>query len=64
MQQLEQEVCSKTESEKPGIRLTSAQVEYATAMLDKYGNDYKVSFYIIVNLLRVVEESRMVIPLG
>lgn len=42
MKQLEEEVCNKTQSEKPGIRLTNAQVEYATAMLDKYSNDYEV----------------------
>ncbi|XP_050714249.1 nucleolar protein 16-like [Eriocheir sinensis] len=41
VKQLEEEVCSKAQSEKPGIRLTNAQVEYATAMLDKYGDDYK-----------------------
>ncbi|KAG7174113.1 nucleolar protein 16-like [Homarus americanus] len=27
--------------ESAGIRLTNAQVEYATAMLDKYGDNYK-----------------------
>lgn len=40
-QQLEQEASRETQNEKPGVRLTTTQVEYATVMLDKYGNDYK-----------------------
>ena len=39
------------QKEKPGVRLTVSQVDYATAMLDKYGNDYKVRKRHIISFL-------------
>ncbi|XP_045134960.1 nucleolar protein 16-like [Portunus trituberculatus] len=41
VQQLEEEASKEAQLEKPGVRLTNAQVVYATTMLDKYGDDYK-----------------------
>ncbi|MPC40979.1 hypothetical protein E2C01_034557 [Portunus trituberculatus] len=45
VQQLEEEASKEAQLEKPGVRLTNAQVVYATTMLDKYGDDYKVREY-------------------
>ncbi|XP_045624882.1 nucleolar protein 16 [Procambarus clarkii] len=41
VQQLEKASSQESQKERPGVRLTNAQVDYATAMLDKYGDDYK-----------------------
>ncbi|XP_063873436.1 nucleolar protein 16-like isoform X5 [Scylla paramamosain] len=43
VQQLEEQASKEAQLEKPGVRLTNAQVVYATTMLDKYGDDYKIS---------------------
>ncbi|KAK8744926.1 hypothetical protein OTU49_000693 [Cherax quadricarinatus] len=41
VRQLEETVNQDNQKERFSVRLTNAQVKYATAMLDKYGDDYK-----------------------
>ncbi|KAG0726701.1 Nucleolar protein 16 [Chionoecetes opilio] len=41
-QQLQEEARKEAQKVKPGVRLTNSQVDYASAMVDKYGKDYKV----------------------